>query len=74
MHVDQAEVHLPGLIGKNAHVDDFVCKPMNGGLVIAASGTHQQHKAAPDGCPLLRSVFVPGHRPGRHPLGDQPQG
>src|ERR1700682_897229 len=71
MHVDQAEVHLPGVVGKNAHVDDFVSEPMDAGPVIAAPGPHQQNQPPPDACSLLRSVFVPGYRPGRHPLGDE---
>src|SRR2546426_3984752 len=73
VHVDQAEVHLPRLVGEYAEIDDLVRQAPHRAFVVITSCTYQQHKAVADGCTLLSSVFLPAHRTGSHALGDYSQ-
>src|SRR2546422_2939860 len=70
VHVDQAEVHLPGLVGEYAEIDDLVRQAPHRTFVIITRCTHQQHKAVADGCTVLRSAFLPTHRAGGDALRD----
>src|SRR5712691_1785085 len=73
VHVDQAEVHLPGLVGEYAEIDDLVRQAPHRAFVIITRCTHQQHEAVPGGCTGLRSAFLPADRAGGDTLRDYAQ-
>src|SRR5256886_13138149 len=73
VHVDQAEVHLPGLVGEHAEIDDLVRQAPHRAFFVITGCTHQQHETVADGCTLLRSAFLPTHRAGGDTLRDDSQ-
>src|SRR6266851_7959474 len=70
LHVDQAQVHLPRLVGEHAEVDDLVRQPPHAGFIVITRRTDQQHKTAADGCTLSVAAVLPAHRAGGHALRD----
>src|SRR6266545_1891570 len=68
--VDQAQVHLPGLVREDAQVDDLVGQPAHGAAFVVTCGTHQQHETASDGC----RVAIPADRSGAHTLRNHSHG
>src|SRR5712691_2988121 len=73
VHVDQAEVHLPGLVGEHAEINDLVSQAPHCVFVVITCCTHLQHEAVADGCTGLRSAVRPADRAGGDTLREYAQ-